>query len=59
MSMLENLILGGLALLLILIMKPGIKAALARSKQAPADWPGVLMPLVFVVLFVLFLIATV
>ncbi len=55
----ESLILGALALLLLFWMTPGIKAALARSKQTPSDWPSVLLPLGLVVLFVLFLIAMV
>ncbi|MCQ8116030.1 hypothetical protein [Methylomonas rosea] len=55
----ENLILGALALLLLFWMQPGIKAALARSKQTPSDWPSVIVPLLMVVMFVLFLIAMV
>lgn len=55
----ENLLLGALALLVIFWMKPGIKAALERSKTAQSDWPGLLIPLVLVVLFVLMLIAMV
>jgi hypothetical protein len=53
----ENLLLGALALLMIFWMKPGIKAAMEKSKTAKSDWPGLLIPLVLVVLFVLFLIA--
>lgn len=55
----ESLILGALALLLLFWMTPGVKAALARSKQTPSDWQSVLLPLGLVVLFVLFLIAMV
>lgn len=55
----ENVLLGALALLMIFWMKPGIKAALEKSKTAKADWPRLLMPLALVVLFVLFLIAMV
>ena len=55
----ENLILGALALLLLFWMQPGLKAAMARSKQSPSDWQGVLLPLGLVVMFVLFLIAMV
>ncbi len=55
----ENLFLGALALLVIFWMKPGIKTALERSKTAQSDWPGVLIPLGFVVLFVVMLIAMV
>jgi hypothetical protein len=59
MSTLENLVLGALALLLLFWMTPGIKAAIARSKQTPADWQSVVLPIGLVVLFVLFLIAMV
>lgn len=55
----ESLILGALALLVLFWLQPGIKAAVARSKQTPSDWPSVLLPLSLVVLFVLFLIAMV
>ena len=55
----ESLILGALVLLLLFWMQPGIKAAYARSKQTPADWQSLIVPLGLVVLFVLFLIATV
>ena len=55
----ENVLLGVLALLAIFWMKPGITAALARSKTAKSDWPGLLIPLALVVLFVLFLVAMV
>lgn len=55
----ESLILGALALLLLFWMTPGVKAALARSKQTPSDWQSVLLPLGLVVMFVLFLIAMV
>jgi hypothetical protein len=55
----ENLILGALALLLLFWLSPGIKASLAKSRQAPSDWKSVLLPLGLVVLFVVFLIAMV
>ena len=55
----ENIILGAMAILLLFWFQPGIKAALARSKQAESDWPSLLAPLGLVVLFVLFLIAMV
>lgn len=56
MSTLEMVILGALVVLLLFGMNPGFKAALARSKQAPADWQGMVLPLGLVVGFVLFLI---
>lgn len=55
----ENLLLGAFALLLIFWMKPGIKAALEKSKTASADWPGALMPLAIVIIFVMLLVAMV
>ncbi len=55
----EIILAGVVALLVILWFRPGIKAALARSRTAPKDWPSVLIPLAVVVLFVLLLIALV
>ncbi len=55
-SIWENLFLGVAALGIIVWMGPGIKASLARSKEAPTDWMGALMPIAGVVLFVIFLI---
>lgn len=55
----ENLIIGALAILLLFWMQPGIKSAIARSKQTPSDWQSLILPLGMVVLFVLFLIAMV
>ncbi|MEQ1558302.1 MAG: hypothetical protein ABL933_05105 [Methyloglobulus sp.] len=55
----ENVLLGALALLVIFWMKPGIKASIEKSKTAQADWPGALIPLALVVVFVLVLIAMV
>lgn len=59
LSLWENLFLGAIALVVIFWMKPGIKAALEKSKTAQSDWPGALMPLALVIVFVLFLIAMV
>ena len=55
-STLETLAIGALALLVILWFRPGISAALTRSRQAEARWGDLLLPLGLVVLFVLFLI---
>jgi hypothetical protein len=55
----EQLLLGALVILLIWWMRPGIKAATEISKQAKPDWQGLLLPLGFVVMFVIFLIAMV
>ncbi|MBK8183402.1 MAG: hypothetical protein IPK63_11140 [Candidatus Competibacteraceae bacterium] len=52
-----EILLGGVvALLLILWFRPGLKAAMARSRTAKKDWPAALIPLALVVLFVLLLI---
>ncbi|PPD33141.1 MAG: hypothetical protein CTY19_08700 [Methylomonas sp.] len=59
LSTAETIVLSALAVLLAFWMQPGIKAAMARSKQVNADWQSVLMPLGLVVMFVLFLIAMV
>lgn len=59
LSMWENILLGAFAILLIFWLKPGIKAALERSKTAKSDWPGLLIPLALVILFVLMLIGMV
>jgi len=53
----EMILLGVMALLLIFWFRPGIKAALERSRQAEKDWPSVLIPIGIVVLFVIFLVA--
>jgi len=55
-----EILLGGVAaLLLILWFRPGIKAAMERSKTAKKDWPAVLIPIGLVVLFVILLIQVV
>ncbi len=59
MSALESLVLGALAVLLLFWMQPGIKAAMQKSRQAPTDWRGLILPMGFVIMFVLFLIAMV
>ncbi len=52
-----EVLLGGLAALLVILwFRPGIKAAMERSRNAEKDWPAVLIPLALVVLFVLLLI---
>lgn len=59
MSDMETVILGALTILLLFWLQPGIKAAVARSKQTPSDWRSVVLPLGLVVMFVIFLIAMV
>lgn len=55
----ESIALGALVLLVLFWMGPGVKASLERSKNAESDWGAVLLPIGFVVIFVLFLIAMV
>jgi len=58
-SIWESLAIGALALLVILWFRPGISAALARSRQAEARWGDLVLPLGLVILFVIFLIMTI
>ena len=59
MGIWEQLALGAVALLVIFWFRPGIKAALKQSEEADKDWPAILLPIVGVVLFVIFLVATI
>jgi len=52
----ESLLLGVMVVLLLFWFRPGIKATLERSRNAEKDWPGLLLPLGAVVLFVILLI---
>jgi hypothetical protein len=58
MALWEQLALGAVALLVIFWFRPGIKAALQKSEQAKKDWPGLLLPIAAVILFVVFLTMT-
>lgn len=52
-----EILLGGLAAVLVILwFRPGIRAAIERSRTARKDWPAVLIPLGLVVLFVLLLV---
>jgi hypothetical protein len=55
----ESLLLSLLVLGILFWMGPGIKATLEKSRTAKADWMGLIVPLGFVILFVIFLIAMV
>lgn len=59
LTMWENVLLGAMAIAVVFWMKPGITAALERSKTAQTDWPAVLIPLAAIVIFIIFLIAMV
>ncbi|MDH3638466.1 MAG: hypothetical protein OES09_08365 [Gammaproteobacteria bacterium] len=52
----EKIVVGGMAIALILLLRPGFKGAFRHSQQAPKDWVGLLVPLVFVALLVAVLI---
>lgn len=55
----ENLLLGLLVLGMLFWMGPGIKATMEKSRTAKADWMGVVVPIGFVIMFVIFLVAMV
>ncbi|WP_198246837.1 hypothetical protein [methane-oxidizing endosymbiont of Gigantopelta aegis] len=52
----ENIIVGILAIGIVFWMWPGVKQTMAQSQQAEKDWPGFLIPLAAVALFIVFLI---
>jgi len=58
-SLWENILLGVMVLGIILWMRPGIKSSMLQSKNAQSDWMGVLVPVGFVVIFIIFLVAMV
>jgi len=53
---LQILLGGALAVALIFLFRPGIGAALEKSRHSKADWPAVLIPVVLVLLFVVVLV---
>ena len=55
----EILLAGLVAVGVIFLFRPGIRAGLNQSREAPKDWRGVLVPLALVVAFVILLIASV
>jgi len=59
LSLWENLLLGVMVVGVILWMRPGIKASMQQTRDAKSDWMSVLLPIGFVVMFVVFLIAMV
>lgn len=58
-SLWENLLLGVMVVGVILWMRPGIKASMQQTREAKSDWMGALVPIGFVIMFVVFLIAMV
>lgn len=59
LSLWENLLMGVMVVGVILWMRPGIKASMQQTRDAKSDWMGVLVPIGFVVIFIIFLIAMV
>lgn len=58
-SIWENLLLGLLVLGMLFWMRPGVKATMEKSRTAKSDWAAVVVPIGFVIMFVIFLIAMV
>ncbi len=54
----ENVLLGIIAIVIVLLFFPGIKTMLKQSQEAEKDWPGFLLPIGAVILFVIFLVYT-
>jgi hypothetical protein len=54
----EKLVIGSVAILVLFWFFPGIKPMLEKSREAPKDWAGLLIPIALVILFILFLIST-
>ncbi len=59
LSLWENLLMGVMVVGVILWMRPGIKSSMQQTRDAKSDWMGVLIPIGFVIMFVIFLIAMV
>jgi hypothetical protein len=60
MPVLEQILIVVVTVLVVLWVRPGLKAALKQSQQAQhKDWQSLLLPLGLVILFVLLLIALV
>ena len=57
MELWEQILLGIGTVILLLLFWPGAKKAMEESKQAEnPDWKGALVPIFFVILFVIILI---
>lgn len=53
---LEAVLVGALALLIVWWFVPGLRAAFERSRSAPKRWGDLLLPMGWVIAFVIFLI---
>jgi len=58
-SMWENILLGIMALGVVFWMRPGIKQSMQQSKNAESDWMSLVVPMGFVLMFIIFLVAMV
>ena len=57
MAVWEQVLLGIAAVILVFLFWPGARAAMERSKGAQnPDWKGALLPIGFVILFIILLI---
>ena len=52
----EQVLVGAFAILILVFVFPGIKATLEKSRQAEKDWPGLLIPMAFVIGLIIFVI---
>lgn len=58
MSFWEKITLAIIAIGVLFFVVPRLGAVMEKSRDAPKDWRGVLVPIGLVVLFVLFLLST-
>ena len=52
----EMIALGAIAVIVLLLFFPGLKTIIRQSKEAEKDWPGLVIPIIAVVAFVIFLV---
>ena len=52
----EMIALGAIAIIALLLFYPGLRRLTEKSREAEKDWPGFLIPVGAVVLFVILLI---
>ncbi len=58
MEIWEKILVGAIGLLVLLLVRPGLKKAFEQSSKASSsDWMGLLFPLGLVVLFVILLLS--
>ncbi|MCK5872465.1 MAG: hypothetical protein KAG26_06545 [Methylococcales bacterium] len=58
-SIWEMVLAGLMGIGIIFWMKPGIKETLKKGQQAESDWMGLLVPIGFVIIFIIFLVSMV